>query len=152
MEKKGRVIHNKVKVLIVEDSTLFRSVFRETLQSRFPWMETYEAHDSEEALETIEACFPEIVFVDIELPGENGLKLAQKIKARHPRGIIIFLTAYDFPEYREAASEYTRYFLSKGSATREEIFRLLESLLSERSLAHPDPFLRKERRLPLQGR
>ncbi len=126
-------IRKKVKVLIVEDSTLFRRVFRETLQSRFPSMEIHEACDSEEALEKIEAFLPDLVFVDIELPGENGLRLTRKIKTLRPGIVIIILTAYDLPEYREAAGQYTRYFLSKGSSTREEIFRLVESVLSERS-------------------
>jgi DNA-binding NarL/FixJ family response regulator len=49
--------------------------------------------------------------------------------------IIIILTSYDLPEYREAASQYgANYFLSKGSTTEEDILGLVQSILSERKI------------------
>jgi DNA-binding NarL/FixJ family response regulator len=67
--------------------------------------------------------------MDIRLPGENGLQLTQKIKARFPNITVIILTGYDLPEYREASSQYADYFFSKDSLTTKNIFTLLESIL-----------------------
>ena len=120
----------RFKVLIVEDSAFFRQIFKEALQNQFPLMEIEEAVNSAEALQKIQTVLPELIFIDIELPDEKGLELAKKIKAQYPDTIMITLTAYDLPEYREAALQYTHYFLSKGSATRKEIFGLVESILS----------------------
>lgn len=120
------------RVLIVEDSTLFRQLFKETLHNRFSLVEFYEAIDGEEALLQVESLRPNLIFVDIRLPGENGLQLTQKIKARYPNIIIIILTGYDLPEYREASSQYADYFFSKDSLITRNILTLVESILPAR--------------------
>ncbi len=120
-----------IKVLIVEDSTLFRQLLKEMLQGRFPSVEIYEAVDGQEALIEVEILRPNLIFMDISLPGENGLQLTQKIKAKYPNTIIIILTGYDLPEYREVSSLYADYFFSKDSSTTENIFTLVGSIFSK---------------------
>jgi CheY-like chemotaxis protein len=125
------------KTLIVEDSVFFRQLLKESLLSRFPKMEILEAVDGEEALQKITTHPPDLIFMDIKLPGESGLELTKKIKAQYPNIIIIILTAYDIPEYREAAYQYNaNYFLTKGSASKENILTLVESILSDRPIDH----------------
>jgi CheY-like chemotaxis protein len=118
-----------LKVLIVEDSTLFRQLLKETMHDRFPSIEIHEAVDGDEAFQKIETSCPDLIFMDIKLPGENGLELTKKVKARYPNIIIIILTGYDLPEYREFSSRYADYFFSKDSSTTENIFTLVESIL-----------------------
>jgi DNA-binding NarL/FixJ family response regulator len=125
------------KVLIVEDSAFYRQLLKEALLSRFPSMELFEAADGEAALRKIETFLPELVFMDIKLPGESGLELTKKIKTQYPNMIIIILTAYDIPEYREAAVQAkANYFLSKGLASKENILTLVDSILSDRCKDH----------------
>ena len=57
------------RVLVVEDSTIFRTLLKETLQSRFPSMEILEAVDGEEAMKEITARLPNLIFMDVKLPG-----------------------------------------------------------------------------------
>ena len=118
------------KLLIVEDNTLFRQVFKKTLHDRFPSITIREARDGEEALREADNFLPDLIFMDIRLPDENGLELTKKIKALHPETIIVILTAYDLPEYREASKQHADYFFSKGSATTENIFALVQSVLT----------------------
>lgn len=121
------------KTMLVEDNSLFRSVFKEGLKSRFPSMAITEAGDSEEALKEIGARPPQLIFMDIRLPGENGLELAKRIKTDHPEITIIIFTSHNFPEYREAAVRYKAdYFLSKSSVATEEIFKLVKIILLEK--------------------
>ena len=121
------------RVLVVEDSTIFRTLLKETLQSRFPSMEILEAVDGEEAMKKITARLPDLIFMDVKLPGENGLDLTAKIKAKYPDVIVIVLTSYDTPEYREAAVKAkANHFLAKGSSSREGILTLVESILGDR--------------------
>ena len=117
------------RVLIVEDSTLFRQLLKETLHERFPSVEIYQARDGEEALVQIEAVRPQLIFMDFRLPGENGLELTKKVKARYPKIIVVILTSYDLPEYREASWKYADYFFAKDSSTMENIFTLVKSVL-----------------------
>jgi DNA-binding NarL/FixJ family response regulator len=114
----------------VEDSTIFRTLLKETLQSRFPTMEILEAVDGEEAMRQIATHSPDLIFMDIKLPGENGLDLTARIKAEYSHVTIIVLTSYDTPEYREAAAKAKAdHFLAKGSSSREGILTLVESVL-----------------------
>ncbi len=121
-----------MRTLIVEDNDPFRQSLKEILCERFPSMVVEEAGSGKEALQKIETFLPLLVFMDIKLPDENGLEVTKKIKARHPEMIVIILTSYDLPEYREAADLYgANYFLAKGSSSREEIVSLVEAISTE---------------------
>ena len=121
------------RVLIVEDSIIFRTLLKEALQSRFSSMEILEAADGEKAMKEITAHLPDLIFMDIKLPGENGLDLTAKIKAKYPEVIVIVLTSYDTPEYREAAVKVkANHFLAKGTSSTEGILTLVESILRGR--------------------
>jgi CheY-like chemotaxis protein len=120
------------RVLIVEDSTLFRQLFKEALRNKFPSVKVDEAIDGGEAIQKVETLRPNLIFMDIRLPGENGLELTRRIKALYPKIIVIILTGYDLPEYREASFPHADYFFSKDSLTTKDIFTLLESILPGR--------------------
>jgi CheY-like chemotaxis protein len=90
-----------------------------------------EAVDGEEALRKIDTLLPNLIFMDINLPGENGLELTRKIKATYPETPIIILTSYDLPEYQQVAYEHgADSFLVKGSFTPGELITMVESLIS----------------------
>ncbi len=96
-------------------------------------MEILEAVDGEEVMKVITARLPDLIFMDVKLPGENGLDLTAKIKGKYPDVIVIVLTSYDTPEYREAAVKAkANHFLAKGSSSREGILTLVESILGDR--------------------
>ncbi len=119
-----------LKVLMVEDNLAFRQFFKENLRSRFPSVEIFEAADGEKVLEIVEAESPNLIFMDIQLPGENGLSLTQKIKARYPHIIVVVVTTYDIPEYREAAFRHgANRFIPKDSLDWKEIETVVESLV-----------------------
>ncbi len=93
------------KTLIVDDISVFRETFKSALCERFPTMAIEEAVDGRDALEKIETLKPDLIFMDIRLPGKSGIELTEKIKDEHPEIVIVILTNYDMPEYREAASK-----------------------------------------------
>jgi DNA-binding NarL/FixJ family response regulator len=118
-------------VLIVEDNPTFRRSLKELLSGEFPSVEIAEAADGKEAFQKIETFQPRLIFMDIRLPGENGLRLTQKIKTLHPETIVIILTSYDLPEYREAAKRAkANYFITKGSATHE-LLEIVRGVISD---------------------
>ncbi len=120
------------KTMLIEDNSSFRQLVKNSLQDQFPSMKIIEAADGIEAFQKINSHPPNLIFMDIELPGENGLQLTRKIKADHPEIIIIILTSHDLPEYREAATQNKAdYFFSKDSKT-SEIFKLVKSILLEK--------------------
>lgn len=121
----------RFNILLVEDNVTFRRVLKQSLHECFPCMTIAEAVAGEEALRKIDTLLPNLIFMDINLPGENGLELTRKIKATHPETPIIILTSYDVLEYRQAAYESgADSFLVKGSFTLGELITMVESLIS----------------------
>ena len=119
------------KTLIVEDNASFRQYFKENLQIRFPSMVIEEVGDGNEVLLKVEVLSPALIFMDIRLPGENGLQLTKKIKKNHSDIKIVILTSYDLPEYREAAFQYgANSFMTKDSLNWGEIDTLIKSISS----------------------
>jgi len=69
--------------------------------------------------------------MDINLPGESGLKLTRKINKTHPEISIIILTSHDAPAFRRVAYEAgASGFLVKGCLTLEELMTAVKSLFS----------------------
>lgn len=127
------------RVLIVEDNPFFLRFVKEALQSRFPSMDVFESVCGEEAMQKIKTLKPKAIFTDLRLPGENGLELTKRIKSQYPNIIVVIITNYDLPEYREAAYRCKAdHFLSKDS------FLNMISILPDRETDQNDS-LRKER-------
>ena len=91
-----------------------------------------EAPDATQALQKIKAFLPDVIFMDIRLPGKSGLELTKRIKASHPEIIVIILTAYDLREYREAAYDGgADAFIPKSSLNLADIAALIKSIFSD---------------------
>ncbi len=119
------------KILIVEDSHFYRQLLKELLESRFPGLTIEEAADENEAIRKIDSVPPDVILIDVKLPGNGGLQLTKEIKEKHPDTKIAVLTAYDTPEYREAASSHgADKFLSKGSDSNKTILEFVRSALN----------------------
>jgi DNA-binding NarL/FixJ family response regulator len=116
------------KSLIVEDNPSFRKLLNGILHEYFPLMVIEEAGNGREALQKVDSFCPDLILLDIRLPDENGLELTKTIKKECPNIIIIILTSYDLPEYREAAVRNgADAFMTKGSTTEQEIVALVKS-------------------------
>ncbi len=119
---------NKLRTLIVEDNSLFRQTLRESLEMSFPGIAIDEAANGAEALQRINTFLPDLILMDIRLPGESGLGLTKKIKAIYPDVTVFILTHYDTPECREAASRYgADRFIAKDSLNRMRLEELIKS-------------------------
>jgi DNA-binding NarL/FixJ family response regulator len=108
--------------MIVEDNISFRKLFKGELLYRFPSMEVIEAGNGQEAFARLTSCSVDLVFMDIGLPGQSGLKLTQEIKANRQDITVVVVTSYDLPEYKEAALQCgASCFITKGSLNMEGI-------------------------------
>jgi len=115
--------------VLIEDEPLPRQRLREGLAEAWPQLQLLaEAEDGERGLALVLERRPDIVFVDIRLPGLDGLSLARRIKGLAQ---VIFVTAYD--EHAVAAFEHGAidYLLKPLSAERlrETVQRLQQRLM-----------------------
>jgi DNA-binding NarL/FixJ family response regulator len=112
--------------LLVEDNRFFREEFKKRLLEYFPTLVIEEAGDGNEALQKINKVLFQLIFMDIRLPGVNGLKITQKVKTDFPSIKIAILTSYDLPEYRQAAIQYgADGFLVKNLLNWDEVETLV---------------------------
>jgi nitrogen regulation protein NR(I) len=95
------------KILIVDDEESVRYSFRKLF--REPGCEIIEASNGLEAIAVIKNDLPDLVLMDIEMPGLNGLDAIQKIKALHPQLPVIIITAFGTTERVIAAMKYGAY-------------------------------------------
>ena len=117
------------KILLVEDNDVFRKVFLESLLQRFPDYLYEEVKDGNDVFRKVSEFYPDIIFMDINLPNKNGLELTYEIKKENPGILIIIVSNYDFPEYRMKAEEIgADYFLSKSSITEDNIAQLIDNI------------------------
>jgi YesN/AraC family two-component response regulator len=99
-----------------------------------------EAKDGEEALRTIPTFLPDLIFMDIRLPGQNGLELTRKIKADRQDITIIIVTSYNLPEYQEAAIQCgASGFIAKDSLNVESISTLIKCYQKAKHSGRPKP-------------
>lgn len=122
--------------LVVEDSKEFRCALTLLLGQRFPDIRIEEAEDSEAALEKINQLEPDMIFMDIKLPGENGITLTKHIKMAFEGVVVVILSSYDMPEYRQAAFRNgADCYIAKGSAScMDDVTARVEGTLASKGI------------------
>jgi len=88
-----------IRVLIVEDIEIARRGIREILADAFPELKVGEAGHSQAALELVMAQEWDLVLLDINLPGRNGLEVLEEVKRLRPRLPVLVLSAYPEEEF-----------------------------------------------------
>ena len=83
----------KLKVMVLEDDQETNDLMCTTLKNFFA--EVHSALDGETALELYERYQPDIIFVDIILPGKSGLEIAKEIRDINPKQMIVVVSASD---------------------------------------------------------
>ena len=84
------------KCVVAEDESLLREALLEQLSKAWPELKIVAAcDDGASALEEIVAHQPDVVFLDIRMPGLSGIEIAEAMKQESPATQIVFVTAYD---------------------------------------------------------
>lgn len=81
-----------VTILIVDDETRYRSLYRQVLESA--GFETVEAASAEEAFDIVRTETPSIVVTDVRMPGASGIELLRSVREKHIALPFVLVTAY----------------------------------------------------------
>ena len=109
-------------ILIVEDHEGMRQSMRKWLGSTFEDTEFFDASTGEAAVELCKHMKPDLVVMDIKLPGINGIEATKQIKKILPETKVIMLTIYDVPAFQAGALEVgASAFISKNTMYTELI-------------------------------
>jgi DNA-binding NarL/FixJ family response regulator len=88
-------MEQQIRVLIIDDHPLFRQGIRWSLEMAGDMNVVGEAENGQEAMKLAEKLMPDVVLMDVNLPGLNGLEVARVIKRRDPRIGMIVLSVYE---------------------------------------------------------
>ena len=125
------------KTLVVEDHAGFRESLVGLLGGCFSTMIIEKAASSEEALIKSNRFSPNLIFLDIHLPGLNGLELSKTLRSRDKSAVIVILTNHDGREYRQAAYQCgADFFISKGESAVDEILSVAETVVTGAHAPH----------------
>lgn len=116
-----------MKILIADDELISRLVVRRAIKNHYPGKaEVEEVSDGAEAVKRARMSDTDVVLMDIEMPGMDGIEAARQIKEWNPGCEIIFLTAFaNFQYAREAISIGASEYLVKP-VDPEELKQVLE--------------------------
>jgi len=111
-----------IRVLIIDDHEIVRRGLKEVLTDEFSELKISEADNSRAALELITTQEWDIVLLDINIPGRNGLEVLSEIKRLRPRTPVLVVSAYPEEEFairslKLGASGY----VNKSSASDEVV-------------------------------
>jgi two-component system, NarL family, invasion response regulator UvrY len=127
-----------IRVLLVDDHAVVRTGFRLLLQSQPDINVAAEAQSGEAACQLYAEISPDVVVMDLGMPGMGGLEAVRRIRAHNAAARILALSAHDDPMHaRRALREGALGFLSKRSAP-ETLIEAIGTVAAGRRYIDPD--------------
>src|SRR5919107_3332217 len=81
-----------VRVLTVDDQEVFRGVTRDVIDATPGFKAVGEAASGEEGLEAVERLSPDLVLLDVRMPGMDGIEVARRLAAAHPDTVVVLIS------------------------------------------------------------
>jgi len=126
-----------IKILLVDDHNLVREGFAQMLELEEDFVVAGQAANADSALEKALELKPDIILMDIKLPGVNGIEATRMIKSKLPETEVMILSMYDEEEYvREAVRAGATGYVLKD-ISQEDLLRNIRVVHSGGSYIQP---------------
>ncbi|MBN2550776.1 MAG: response regulator transcription factor [Anaerolineales bacterium] len=127
-----------ISIILADDHVIVRQGLRAVLSSEAALEIIGEAGDGDETLHLVETLQPDILVLDIDMPGINGLEVARQIKLLNLRTRIVFLSMYANEGFvLEALRHGASAYVLKGSETRDLVQAIHQAVKGQRYLSPP---------------
>jgi len=125
-----------IRILIADDHPIFRYGMRALLTAMPDLTVVGEAVTGEEAIQLTGALLPDLVLMDINMPGINGIEATARIRERHPHTAILIVTMLDDDSVFAAMRAGARGYLLKGAEPAETL-RAIRAVASGEAIFSP---------------
>lgn len=116
-----------VRILIVDDHQIIRQGLQLLLAQEPDFDLVGEAADGEQAIAQADALTPDVVLMDVNMPGMNGIEATRLIKQKHPDMKVVVLSMFDDRHFIEAMQQAG----ASGYVVKEAAYELLVSAIRE---------------------
>lgn len=114
-----------MRVVIADDSSIVRGRMASLLTDLKEVEIVGEAQDVPEAIESVTRLKPDVVILDMQMPGGNGIDVLEKIKEDRPSPIVMMFTNSPYSQYRQRCMDLgADYFFDKST----EVEKLLDAV------------------------
>ncbi|WP_258724825.1 response regulator transcription factor [Cellulomonas sp. NS3] len=124
-------------VLLVDDQALLRMGFRLVIESEPDLEVVGEASDGRVALDQVAALRPDVVLMDVRMPGMDGIEATRRLALEHPSSRVLVLTTFDVDEYAFAALRSGASGFLLKTARPEELVEAIRTVASGTSVVAP---------------
>lgn len=126
-----------IKLMLVDDHAVLRDGLKNIIGMEEDIQVVAEAESGKDALKKLEACLPDVILMDINIPDKNGIEVTGLIKREFPQIKILMLTMHDHDEYfmsaiREGADGYLLKDAPSG-----HVVDAIRSVAKGQSVIHP---------------
>ncbi|MBA7596839.1 Transcriptional regulatory protein DegU [subsurface metagenome] len=125
-----------IRVLLVDDHPVVRHGLRRMLELEKDMEVVAEAADGEQALDEIGTVSPDIVLLDIRIPGMGGIETIRQIREHHPETNVVVLTMYGDQYLSQAIEAGAVGYLVKDVGN-EELIQAIRTVHRGQSILHP---------------
>jgi DNA-binding NarL/FixJ family response regulator len=125
-----------IRILIADDHPIFRYGMRTLLTAMPDFTVVGEAVTGEEAIQLTDTLAPDLVLMDINMPGINGIEATARIREHHPHTAILIVTMLDDDSVFAAMRAGARGYLLKGAEPAETL-RAIRAVASGEAIFSP---------------
>ncbi|MDO4246835.1 MAG: response regulator transcription factor [Deinococcus sp.] len=126
-----------ITLLLVDDHPVVRKGTRELLEGESDMQVLGEAGSGEEALTQARALRPDVILMDVSMPGMNGIEATKAIKAEQPGVGVLVLTSYDDDAYVFALLEAGAAGYLLKNASEDDLLGAVRAVAAGESALHP---------------
>ncbi len=127
----------RISLLLVDDHPVVRKGTRELLEGEPDLHVIGEAASGEEAIAQARALKPDVILMDVSMPGMNGIEATRAIKAEQPRVGVLVLTSYDDDAYVFALLEAGAAGYLLKNTSEDDLLGAVRAVAAGESALHP---------------
>lgn len=123
---------NEIKIVLVDDHKLLRTGLKNILEQKSNMVVIGEASDGREAIKIVETLQPDVLVIDVAMPGLNGIEAAKQIHKNNPNVKIIGLSMHSGKQFIQGMFKAGAYGYLLKDGDSDELITAISSVINNK--------------------